>query len=89
MKSAVVLLCLLLVLSHGDGLRCFCGGLRICPSGGVETCSSFSELCGRVVITAGASPNYFRGCMSASTCAALDRPGISSAFCCRSDGCNR
>ncbi|KAJ0060345.1 hypothetical protein NL108_010087, partial [Boleophthalmus pectinirostris] len=70
-------------------LKCNCGGLKSCPSGGVETCRSFSDVCGSVIITAGAIPNYFSGCMSASQCTSLNQPGISTAFCCRRDLCNR
>uniref|UniRef100_A0A3B4B3W9 UPAR/Ly6 domain-containing protein n=1 Tax=Periophthalmus magnuspinnatus TaxID=409849 RepID=A0A3B4B3W9_9GOBI len=89
MKRTVILLLVVFVLSQSYALKCHCGGLRRCPGGPVETCQSFNQVCGSVIITAGATPNFFRGCMSASQCAALDNPGTSSAFCCRRDLCNR
>ncbi|KAK7919541.1 hypothetical protein WMY93_010825 [Mugilogobius chulae] len=88
MRREVVLLLVVVALSQSDALRCYCGGLKFC-SNRIETCSDFTELCGRVIITAGATPNYFKGCMTRTECITLNNPGISSAFCCSSDLCNR
>uniref|UniRef100_UPI0037E9493D toxin 3FTx-Oxy5-like n=1 Tax=Semicossyphus pulcher TaxID=241346 RepID=UPI0037E9493D len=89
MKTVIVALLVVLVVSQGESLKCHCAGpARPCP-GPVETCPGSHTMCGNVIIYS-ISPDsfFFQGCMEPQECRGLDNPGISSATCCSTDLCN-
>ncbi|KAM9837966.1 uncharacterized protein ACBR49_018598 [Aulostomus maculatus] len=88
MKTVILLFLLLLVVSQGEALRCYCGGKKIC-SDPVETCYGSNNVCASVIIYAVTSPSYFQGCSTQNDCMMMNQPGISSASCCTTDLCNR
>uniref|UniRef100_A0A3Q3KDS5 UPAR/Ly6 domain-containing protein n=1 Tax=Monopterus albus TaxID=43700 RepID=A0A3Q3KDS5_MONAL len=88
MKTVILALLVVLVVSQSEALKCNCGGARRCPGGRIETCSPDSDVCISAIIYAGSSVTSFRGCYPSSGCVLLNQPGISSASCCRTDLCN-
>uniref|UniRef100_A0A3Q2V4G8 UPAR/Ly6 domain-containing protein n=3 Tax=Haplochromini TaxID=319058 RepID=A0A3Q2V4G8_HAPBU len=88
MKTVIVAVLVLLVISQSDALKCYCGGLRHCPNS-VETCHGFNNVCTSAIIYAGSTPRYFKGCMKSNDCRIMNQPGVSSATCCSADLCNR
>nr|XP_046233359.1 phospholipase A2 inhibitor and Ly6/PLAUR domain-containing protein-like [Scatophagus argus] len=87
MKTVILALFVLLVVSQSEALRCNCGGQKHCSSP-VETCYGQNNVCAGVIIYAGSRPSYFKSCMKFEDCMRLNHPGISSATCCRTDLCN-
>uniref|UniRef100_A0A3Q0RN36 UPAR/Ly6 domain-containing protein n=1 Tax=Amphilophus citrinellus TaxID=61819 RepID=A0A3Q0RN36_AMPCI len=87
MKTVIVAVLVLLVVSQSEALKCNCGGLRYCPTS-VETCVGSNNVCASVIIYAGSTPRYFKGCVKSTDCRLMNRPGISSATCCATDLCN-
>ncbi|XP_029953978.1 lymphocyte antigen 6D-like [Salarias fasciatus] len=88
MKTVIIAVVVLLVVSQSEALKCHCGGLRHCPNP-VETCFGSGNVCASTIITAGGTVKYFKGCMTAHNCRLMNQPGISSAYCCSTDLCNR
>uniref|UniRef100_A0A3B4VID6 UPAR/Ly6 domain-containing protein n=1 Tax=Seriola dumerili TaxID=41447 RepID=A0A3B4VID6_SERDU len=88
MKTVILTLLVVLVVSHSEALRCYCGGLRHC-SGSVETCSGSNQVCAGVIIQAGSTVNYFKGCYKSGDCERLNNPPTTTSRCCRTDLCNR
>ncbi|XP_060884318.1 lymphocyte antigen 6D-like [Labrus mixtus] len=88
MKTVVVALLVLLVISQGESLKCKCGGpARPCQSP-VETCPASQPFCGNVIIPSAAPGYFYQGCMEPRECRGLDNPGISTTTCCTTDLCN-
>uniref|UniRef100_A0AAX7VCT4 UPAR/Ly6 domain-containing protein n=1 Tax=Astatotilapia calliptera TaxID=8154 RepID=A0AAX7VCT4_ASTCA len=54
MKTVIVAVLVLLVISQSEALKCYCGGLRHCPNS-VETCHGFNNVCTSAIIYAGSS----------------------------------
>ncbi|AWP17756.1 putative ras-related protein Rab-5C-like [Scophthalmus maximus] len=50
MKPVILVLLVVLVVSHSEALRCYCGGRRQC-SGNVETCRGSGYVCASVIFT--------------------------------------
>ncbi|KAL7372953.1 hypothetical protein ABVT39_024491 [Epinephelus coioides] len=50
MKTVILALVVLLIVSQGEALTCWCGGIRLC-SGRTETCSSSEDVCASVSFT--------------------------------------
>uniref|UniRef100_A0A3Q3MMR7 Snake toxin/toxin-like domain-containing protein n=1 Tax=Mastacembelus armatus TaxID=205130 RepID=A0A3Q3MMR7_9TELE len=88
MKTVLVALFLLVVVSQSEALKCYCGGARHC-SDYIENCTPLTNACGSIIIYVGSRPTYSKGCMNMRDCAILNHPGISSASCCGTDLCNR
>ncbi|XP_061765657.1 toxin 3FTx-Oxy5-like [Nerophis ophidion] len=86
MKTVVLALLVVLVVSQGEALRCNCGGRRQCP-GNVETCYGQANACASVVFLV-PSLSYLKGCMKRTDCQIMNQPGITTAACCSSDLCN-
>ncbi|TKS89653.1 hypothetical protein D9C73_023781 [Collichthys lucidus] len=87
MKTVILALLVLVAVSQSEALKCNCGGLRRCPTR-VETCWGSNKVCASVVIYAGSTTRYFKGCMGSRECMLMNRPGVSSARCCSRDRCN-
>ncbi|KAI9526375.1 hypothetical protein NQZ68_039983 [Dissostichus eleginoides] len=88
MKTMILALVVLVVVSQGEALMCHCGGTYKIGSSRVETCNGFNQVCGSIVIHAGPNVSYFKGCMGADDCAGLSRSEVSSGSCCSRDLCN-
>uniref|UniRef100_A0A3Q1JHJ8 Uncharacterized protein n=1 Tax=Anabas testudineus TaxID=64144 RepID=A0A3Q1JHJ8_ANATE len=87
MKTVILALLVLLVVNQSEGLRCRCGGKKICSSP-IETCTPLADACGSIIITAGSMPSFSRGCVSSRDCMRMNYPGISSCHSCGFDLCN-
>ncbi|CAJ1080369.1 three-finger toxin MALT0070C-like [Xyrichtys novacula] len=86
MKTVIIAFLVALVISHGESLRCKCGGTaRDCPDV-IETCQPSHVFCGNIVL-AGVPGLYFQGCMEPVECRGLNNPFI-KATCCTRDLCN-
>uniref|UniRef100_A0A3Q1FH01 UPAR/Ly6 domain-containing protein n=1 Tax=Acanthochromis polyacanthus TaxID=80966 RepID=A0A3Q1FH01_9TELE len=88
MKTVVLALLVLVVVSQSEALRCYCGGLRDCPNS-IETCYGDANTCVSAIITAGSHVNRFKGCYRFRDCLVINRPPYSTASCCMTDLCNR
>uniref|UniRef100_A0A4W6DIX8 Uncharacterized protein n=1 Tax=Lates calcarifer TaxID=8187 RepID=A0A4W6DIX8_LATCA len=89
MKLVILSLLVVLVVSQSEALKCNCGGIRNCPGGRVETCYGSANVCISAFLNnpAGA-PRHFKGCYPQHGCESINRLGIGSASCCRTDLCN-
>ncbi|KAI4807499.1 hypothetical protein KUCAC02_027305 [Chaenocephalus aceratus] len=87
MKTVIVALFVLLAVSQSEALRCHCGGLQTCGSS-QDSCFGRIWVCAKVINIVGSNPNFLQGCLSATDCMMLNRPGISSSSCCSTDLCN-
>ncbi|KAI4807501.1 hypothetical protein KUCAC02_027307 [Chaenocephalus aceratus] len=89
MKTVILALLVLVVVSQGEALRCYCGGTsKVCSSGRIETCHGFKQVCGSIVIHAGPHVSFFKSCMSADSCRQMSHSQVSSGSCCSQDLCN-
>ncbi|KAI9526370.1 hypothetical protein NQZ68_039978 [Dissostichus eleginoides] len=88
MKTMILALVVLVVVSQGEALMCHCGGTSKICSSRVETCNGFNQVCGSIVLRAGPHVSYFKSCMSADSCRQLSRSAVSSGSCCSRDLCN-
>ncbi|KAG7507488.1 hypothetical protein JOB18_035596 [Solea senegalensis] len=70
MKTVIVALLVVLVVSHSEALRCNCGGRTNCPSSGTQTCSGSNKVCINFRFT-NTDLGYFRSCYSAFDCSRL------------------
>ncbi|TDG97947.1 hypothetical protein EPR50_G00213510 [Perca flavescens] len=87
MKTVILALLVLLVVSHGEALTCWCGGLRKC-AGRTEVCSGSNDVCASVRFAQyPANKNNFWGCYTESNCRKLNYPGVASCTSCRTDLC--
>uniref|UniRef100_A0A3P8VBX1 UPAR/Ly6 domain-containing protein n=1 Tax=Cynoglossus semilaevis TaxID=244447 RepID=A0A3P8VBX1_CYNSE len=86
MKTVMVALLMVLVVSHSEALKCKCGGKRRC-SGSTETCHGSNPVCASITFT-GPSPGYFRGCYDRNDCRMLSSSPVSTGYCCSTDLCN-
>uniref|UniRef100_A0A8D3BE06 UPAR/Ly6 domain-containing protein n=1 Tax=Scophthalmus maximus TaxID=52904 RepID=A0A8D3BE06_SCOMX len=87
MKPVILVLLVVLVVSHSEALRCYCGGRRQC-SGNVETCRGSGYVCASVIFTS-PEPSYFKGCYTSSGCQMLSHSSVSHGTCCSTELCNR
>uniref|UniRef100_A0A665T9F4 UPAR/Ly6 domain-containing protein n=1 Tax=Echeneis naucrates TaxID=173247 RepID=A0A665T9F4_ECHNA len=88
MKFVIFTLLVVLLVSQGESLKCYCGGIRRC-SGNVETCPGPNNVCISAIITAGPSVKHFKGCYDSQGCQLLNSSPLTTAFCCHHDMCNR
>ncbi|KAL3967794.1 alpha-2-macroglobulin-like protein [Sarotherodon galilaeus] len=88
MKTVIVAVLVLLVISQSEALKCYCGGLWYCPSS-VEFCHGFNNVCSTVFLDAESTPRYSKGCMKSNVCRTVTQPGVLSIHCCSTDLCNR
>ncbi|XP_059181304.1 CD59 glycoprotein-like [Centropristis striata] len=88
MKTVILALLVLLVVSQGEALRCYCGGTSKRCSSRVETCSGSNPVCASITLTAGPIVSYFQSCYRESDCRSLLRQSYASGRCCKSDLCN-
>ncbi|CAN9509132.1 unnamed protein product [Ophioblennius macclurei] len=88
MKTLIVAVVVLLVVSQSEALECICGGLRRC-SGPVETCYDSETVCASVIHSVGGRTRSTQSCMKERDCRMINRLGASSAYCCYTDRCNR
>ncbi|XP_044033555.1 uncharacterized protein si:dkeyp-80c12.8 isoform X2 [Siniperca chuatsi] len=86
MKTVIVALLVLLVVSQGEALKCYCGGLKHCLNP-AETCHGLNDVCAKVTFSAGFTGSYFQGCVKAIECMIENRRGV-SATCCSRNLCN-
>ncbi|KAJ4940561.1 hypothetical protein JOQ06_026858 [Pogonophryne albipinna] len=89
MKTVILTLMVLVVVSQGEALMCHCSSIpAICP-GSVETCE-LGEVCGSIAVGVGPSPYHMRRCMKADECMRLSNAGgaYSHGRCCSRDLCN-
>ncbi|KAK9523778.1 hypothetical protein VZT92_017674 [Zoarces viviparus] len=85
MKTVILAILLLVVVSQGEALWCRCEGQgKECPLH-VEKCKA-GEVCGEVFIDDGSS-QYYMGCMTKEECNAHVFTDISRARCCDWDWC--
>ncbi|XP_049916613.1 CD59 glycoprotein-like [Epinephelus moara] len=85
MKTVILALLVLLVVSQGEALRCYCGGRTHC-SGRVQTCSGSNQVCARITFVFDNS--YFQSCYNARACRRVINTRGISGRCCSSDLCN-
>ncbi|XP_078019813.1 uncharacterized protein LOC144459473 [Epinephelus lanceolatus] len=85
MKTVILALVVLLVVSQGEALTCWCGGIRSC-SGRTETCSISEDVCASVSFHQ-FPRNNFHGCYSEDACRRLNHPGVVSCRYCKTDMC--
>uniref|UniRef100_A0A8C9ZC20 Uncharacterized protein n=1 Tax=Sander lucioperca TaxID=283035 RepID=A0A8C9ZC20_SANLU len=78
MKTVILAIVVLLVVSQAEALTCWCGGSRKCL-GRTEVCTGSNNVC--------ATMNNFHGCYTESSCRSLDRPGVASSKFCKTDLC--
>uniref|UniRef100_A0A3Q1FN87 UPAR/Ly6 domain-containing protein n=1 Tax=Acanthochromis polyacanthus TaxID=80966 RepID=A0A3Q1FN87_9TELE len=89
MKTVVLALLVLVVVSQSEALRCYCGGMTQCQSS-TQTCSSNANACASVVMTLGSNVNHFQSCYNYNDCMRLKQlPQTAYAHCCTTDLCNR
>ncbi|KAK9530337.1 hypothetical protein VZT92_011843 [Zoarces viviparus] len=88
MKTVILAILLLVVVSQGEALRCNCGGTTKICSRRVETCSGFNPVCASVIIQAGPHVSYFKSCMKENDCRQLISSSVASGSCCSTDLCN-
>uniref|UniRef100_A0A8C2X699 Uncharacterized protein n=1 Tax=Cyclopterus lumpus TaxID=8103 RepID=A0A8C2X699_CYCLU len=88
MKTVILALLVLVVVSQGEALRCNCGGTSRRCSGPVETCSGFNPVCARISLHAGSHFSYFKSCMKELDCRMLINSSVGSGSCCSTDLCN-
>uniref|UniRef100_A0A3B5ACK6 Toxin 3FTx-Oxy5-like n=1 Tax=Stegastes partitus TaxID=144197 RepID=A0A3B5ACK6_9TELE len=88
MKTLILALLLLVVVSQSEALRCYCGGRKICSSK-TETCYGTDQVCASIVFHFGKYQPEFSGCYSASNCRLMNQPGLITTSCCTTDLCNR
>ncbi|XP_008296713.1 toxin 3FTx-Oxy5-like [Stegastes partitus] len=86
MKTLILALLLLVVVSQSEALRCYCGGRKICSSK-TETCYGTDQVCASIVFHFDATSA--QGCYSASNCRLMNQPGLITTSCCTTDLCNR
>ncbi|XP_031698289.1 phospholipase A2 inhibitor and Ly6/PLAUR domain-containing protein [Anarrhichthys ocellatus] len=87
MKTVILALLVLVVVSQGEALRCNCGGTARC-SQRVETCSGNNPVCASIILQAGSNVSYFKRCMKENDCRLLLISHSASGFCCSTDLCN-
>uniref|UniRef100_A0A3Q1BT88 UPAR/Ly6 domain-containing protein n=1 Tax=Amphiprion ocellaris TaxID=80972 RepID=A0A3Q1BT88_AMPOC len=81
MKTVIVALLVLVVVSQSEALRCYCGGLTRCSSS-TQTCSGNANACANV--------NRFQSCYNYDDCMRLKQlPQAVYVNCCMTDLCNR
>ncbi|KAL7372155.1 hypothetical protein ABVT39_011101 [Epinephelus coioides] len=85
MKTVILALVVLLVVSQGEALVCWCGGTRSC-SGRTETCRRSDNVCASVRYE-NSPRNNFHGCYQRDNCQKLNHPGVVSCGCCNTDRC--
>ncbi|XP_023123261.1 CD59 glycoprotein-like [Amphiprion ocellaris] len=89
MKTVIVALLVLVVVSQSEALRCYCGGLTRCSSS-TQTCSGNANACASVVMTLGSNVNRFQSCYNYDDCMRLKQlPQAVYVNCCMTDLCNR
>uniref|UniRef100_A0A3B4VFA1 UPAR/Ly6 domain-containing protein n=1 Tax=Seriola dumerili TaxID=41447 RepID=A0A3B4VFA1_SERDU len=96
MKTVIVALFVVLVVSHSEALRCHCGGIRDCLSP-VETCQGEDNVCENKTFSNDPLSFFYvstvtyrlNGCYKSTNCPLLNRLGLSSGSCCKTDLCNR
>ncbi|XP_037609992.1 synergistic-like venom protein [Sebastes umbrosus] len=89
MKTVILALLVLVVVSQGEALQCRCGGTSKICSGPVETCAGSNNVCASIIIQTGPHVSDIQGCMTAHNCALLTNSNVASGRCCRTDMCNR
>ncbi|XP_068585352.1 three-finger toxin MALT0070C-like [Cebidichthys violaceus] len=88
MKTVILALLVLVVLSQGEALRCNCGGTSKRCSAPVETCYGSNSVCASVTLQAGPHVSYFRSCYNKNACRQLIASSVASGRCCSTDLCN-
>ncbi|KAK7919542.1 hypothetical protein WMY93_010826 [Mugilogobius chulae] len=73
MKTSVVTILVLLLLSQNEALKCNCGGRNTCH-GSVETCSGSDTFCGYIKFHI--DNTYAKRCMSAAECEIMNQPNL-------------
>ncbi|KAI9526377.1 hypothetical protein NQZ68_039985 [Dissostichus eleginoides] len=86
MKTVILALVVLVVVSQSEALECYCAGARTCPDR-TETCKGLDQVCVRasVSVADGRYSNYFMGCWLEEGCKELNKPGGYSGSCCTQD----
>ncbi|KAK5850919.1 hypothetical protein PBY51_001754 [Eleginops maclovinus] len=88
MKTVILTLMVLVVVSQGEALRCYCGGTPRTCQGSVVTCD-LDEVCGSILVSAGPRPYHMKDCMKAHDCKRLSNLSeYVHGFCCSRDLCN-
>ncbi|KAK9530336.1 hypothetical protein VZT92_011843 [Zoarces viviparus] len=85
MKTVILAILLLVVVSQGEALRCNCGGTARC-SGRVQDCYGNNQACASFILQSGSSVSYFKRCMKESDCRIMS--SYVSGSCCSTDLCN-
>lgn len=90
MKAVVYAALFLLVLCHGEALKCnFCysEGTDLCATTDTQTCSVMANACGAVILTQPLQYS-FRQCMNMAVCQGFITTPGAFASCCSTDLCN-
>ncbi|KAL7372536.1 hypothetical protein ABVT39_018057 [Epinephelus coioides] len=85
MKTVILALVVLLVVSQGEALRCYCGGRTDC-SDRIQTCSGSNQVCAYIIFHHDYS--YFQSCYNEDDCRLLSQSPVTSGSCCSTDLCN-
>ncbi|XP_078019774.1 three-finger toxin A2-like isoform X2 [Epinephelus lanceolatus] len=85
MKTVILALVVLLVVSQGEALTCYCGGRKQC-SESTETCTGSNEVC--AIIVSQHDYSYFQSCLDGSDCRRLIQSSDAFGVCCVTDLCN-
>ncbi|KAI4807495.1 hypothetical protein KUCAC02_027301 [Chaenocephalus aceratus] len=94
MKTVILALLVLVVVSQGEALRCYKKGcLSIyeeCSSIRIETCTGSNQVCGIINGSDGHRRYHMRRCMKADECTHQSNSGIAYSYgrCCSRDLCN-
>ncbi|XP_068439562.1 three-finger toxin A2-like [Clinocottus analis] len=89
MKTVILALLVLVVVSQGEALRCYCGGSMICMVSQYD-CVGASQVCAHV--THGATSSYTgfaQSCMHERECNRQRNRNVKADTCCSTDLCNR
>ncbi|KAG7506945.1 hypothetical protein JOB18_019486 [Solea senegalensis] len=86
MKTVIVALLVVLVVSHSEALRCNCAGKAPCAFS-QQNCYGLNQVCARMTFNPPGSGS-FKSCYNARACANLISSGKASGRCCSSDLCN-
>ncbi|XP_044194136.1 lymphocyte antigen 6D-like [Thunnus albacares] len=88
MKTVILALLVLLVISQGEALRCHCVRDRDC-SGPIQTCTGPTDVCYFAVAYI-PDLTIARGCTPANECRTMRfSDHVVSSGCCRGDLCNK
>ncbi|KAL6094962.1 uncharacterized protein ACO6RY_16258 [Pungitius sinensis] len=88
MKTVVLALLVLVVVSQGEALRCYCGGASKTCSGRFDICSGINPVCASMFLQAGSRVTSFKRCMKETDCRLLLSTNVATGRCCSTDLCN-